>query len=155
MTRLVLSALCLTLLCACDTTGASRPPPVGASVQPIETGRYHVTYRGRSRMSQAEVEDRALLQAANQALAQGFDWFEVTDRSRSMAPATSPQFSIGLGGGGYGRGGGVGVGGATTFGGEGTYVATLEILCGHGPRPSRPEAYDAHDVVSNLGPRLR
>ena len=152
MTRLAVSALCLALVSACAT--GPQPPPVGASVQPLEAGRYRVTYRGTSRMSPPEVQDRALLQAATFATYQGFDWFQIASRSQAPAPPTSPQFSIGIGGGSFGRGGGVGVGGAETFGGGATLVVTLEIVGGHGPRPAAPDSYDARDVANTLGPRL-
>ena len=105
-------------------------------------------------MSPPEVQDRALLHAANFALSQGFDWFSIASRSEAPAPPTSPQFSIGIGGGSFGRGGGVGVGGAETFGGGATLVVTLEIVGGHGPRPNMPDAYDARDVSGTLGSRL-
>ena len=78
MKRLAVSALCLALLGACETTGG---PPVGPSDQALEPGRYRVTFRGVSGASQAEVSDRALLHAANLALMQGYDWFRVYDRS--------------------------------------------------------------------------
>ena len=152
MKRLAISVLCLSLISACAT--GPQPPPVGASVQPLEAGRYRVTFRGTSRMSPPEVQDRALFQAANFALSQGFDWFSIASRSQAPAPPTSPQFSLGLGGASFGRGGGIGVGGAETFGGGETLVVTLEIIGGHGPRPSTPDAYDARDVASTLGARL-
>jgi hypothetical protein len=151
MKRLAVLMLSSALLCGCATDGS---PPVGASVQPIEAGRFHVTYRGTSRMSPPEVQDRALLQAAQLTLAQGYDWFQVISRSGGPAAPTTPRFSIGIGGADFGRGGGVGVGGAESFGGQPTFVATLEILLGHGQPPTQPQAYDARSVSSTLGPRF-
>ena len=153
MNRLALSALCLGLLAACETTG-SRPPPVGASVQDLEPGRFRATYRGTSPMSEAEVRDRGLLQAAEMTLARGYDWFRVVDRFNDVAPPTRPRFSFGLGVGSYGRSSGVDVGGSTGFGGEGTYVVTLEVMAGKGRPPGTPDAYDARAITSTLGPRL-
>jgi hypothetical protein len=124
-------------------------------VQAVETGRYHVVYRGRSGMSQPEVQDRALLQAAQTTLNQGGDWFEVAGRSGGIAPPTGPQFSFGFGGASFGRNSAVGADVGTTVGGEGAYVANLEIVIGHGAKPADPSAYDARDVLSNLGSRLR
>ncbi len=158
MNRLLIpvAAMCLTMAAGCET--GPRPPPIGASVQPIENGRYRVTYRGKSRMSPPEVQDRALLEAAKLALSGGFSWFKIASRSGGPAPATSPQFSLGLGvgGGSFGRGGGVGggVGGAETFGGGDAFMVTLEILEGQGPRPSEANTYDAQDVANTLGARF-
>ena len=151
MRRLLLPLACLGLLTACETTSA---PPVGGSVQAVETGRYHVTYRGRSGMSQPEVQDRALVQAARATLSQGGDWFEVSSRSGGIAPPTGPQFSFGIGGASFGRHSAVGGDVGTTVGGEGTFVANLEIVIGHGAKPADPSAYDARDVLANLGARL-
>ncbi len=151
MRRLAVSALCLGL-CSCESAGAG-PPPVGVSVQPIEAGRVRLTYRGTSRMSASEVQDRALLQAAQYTLAQGFDWFQLASRAQGEAPPTSPQFSLGIGGASFGRGVGFGGGGATTFGGGGTLVVTLEVVLGHGAAPHAPDAYDARGVSGTLGSR--
>ena len=155
MNRIATSALCLLILCGCETAEGAAPPPLGATVQPLEAGRFRVIYRGGPRMSEAEVGDRALFQAAQLTLSKGFDWFQVTDRSRGLAPPTGPRFSIGIGGASFGRGGGVGVGGATSFGGEATPVVNLEIVLGHGSPPASTAAYDARDVASTLGQRFR
>ncbi len=152
MRRLAPALICLTLLAACETTSA---PPVGASVQAVESGRYHVTYRGTSRMSEPEVRDRALVQAAQLTLNNDGDWFSVVSRSGGIAPPTGPQFSFGIGGASFGRHSAVGGDVGTTVGGEGTYVATLEIVVGHGPKPPGADAYDARDVISTVGGRLR
>jgi hypothetical protein len=154
MKRLAISALCLGLLGACETTGAYRPPPVGYSEQDLEPGRFRATFRGASRVSEAEVRDRALLHAAELTLQRGYDWFRVVDRFNDIAPPTRPRFSIGLGTSSYGRSSAVGVGGSTSFGGEGTYVATLEVLAGRGQSAQTPDVYDARAVASTLGPRL-
>lgn len=153
--RRAAAVLCLALLSGCAT--GPQPPPVGASVQPLEAGRFRVSFRGRSRTPPPEVADRALLQAARTALGEGDDWLEVVGRSEAPAPATSPQFSLGLGFGGasFGRGGGYGggVGGSETFGGGETLVVTLEVIGGHGPRPPTPDAYDARSAAATLGAR--
>jgi len=150
MRWLLPAALSLGLLSACETTGA---PPVGATDTAIEAGRYRITFRGVPGASGPEIEDRALLHAANLALMQGYDWFQVSHRTGGYAGPTSPQFSIGLGGGSFGRGGGFGVGGSRSFGGEPSYVADMEVVFGKGQKPG-VDAYDARSVVSSLGPRL-
>jgi len=154
MRRFILPAVCLVLLAACQTTGAARPPPVGASQFEIEPGRLRVTYRGTSAMNDAEVRDRALLAAAEGSLARGYDWFRVVDRSSDIAPPTSPRISFGLGTGSYGRSSAVGVGASTGFGGEATYVSSLEVMAGRGQRPATPDAYDARSVSDTLRAQL-
>ncbi len=151
MKRLALSALCLVLLAGCETAGG---PPVGPSDLALEPGRERVMFRGVSGASAAEVGDRALLHAANLALMQGYDWFRVVGRSVEIAPPTSPRFTVGVGGMSFGRHSALGVGGAESFGGEGTYLATLEVVFGRGARPPGADVYDAHGVAATLGPRL-
>jgi hypothetical protein len=100
------------------------------------------------------VRDRALLRAAEATLQRGFDWFEITDRSTDVAPPTGPRFTIGVGSSSFGRRSAVGVGGATSFGGEGTLVSSLEIVPGRGARPPGPDANDARSVADTLRARL-
>ena len=151
MRWLLPAALGLTLLCGCETTGGA--PPIGGTATAIETGRYHVTFRGVSGASVQEVEDRALLHAANLALGQGYDWFRVISRSGGYAAPTTPQFTVGIGGATFGRGSSFGIGGSRTVGGEPTYVADLDVVFGKGPKPGL-DAYDARGVIDSLGPRL-
>ena len=154
MKRLIVTALCTVLLAACEITPGSGPPPVGATVQTIEPGRFRVVFRGRSRASPAEVGDRALLMAAQTTLGGGYDWFEVVDRASDIGPPTSPRFSFGIGGGSFGRRSGVGVSTATGFGGEPTAIAILEVIAGRGAKPADRDAYDARAVVDSLSARL-
>jgi hypothetical protein len=149
MRRLLPALLGLALLAGCETTG----PPVGATDTPIEAGRYRIVFRGVSGAGGAEIEDRALLHAANLAIAQGYDWFQVMHHSGGYAGPTSPQFSFGVGGASFGHGGGFGVGAEHTVGGEPSYVADLEVVFGKGQKSS-VDAYDARSVVASLGPRL-
>jgi hypothetical protein len=153
MRRLAASAVCLMLLTACQTSGGNLPP-VGASQFEIEPGRVRVTYRGTSGMGEPEVRDRALLAASEAALARGYDWFRVTERFTDIAPPTSPRISFGLGGGSYGRLTGIGVGASTGFGGEATYIVSMETVGGRGARPQAPDAYDARSVSDTLRAQL-
>ena len=140
------------LLAACETASG---PPVGASVQAIETDRVAVTYRGRSGMSSPEVQDRALAQAAQVTLNRGGDWFRVASRSGGVAAPTGPQFSFGVGGLSLGRHSAIGGGVGTTVGGEESLISTLEIVIGRGTKPGDPSAYDAREIIANAGSRLR
>jgi len=155
MKRLAAGFACLVLLGACASTApAARPPPVGASVFEIEQGRFQVTYRGPSRASGDEVRDRALLHAAELTLSRGYDWFRIVDRSMGVAPPTTPRFTFGFGSGSYGRRSGFGLGASTSTGGEPSYIASLQILPGRGPRPPGADVYDARSVADNLRARL-
>jgi hypothetical protein len=154
MKRLALSLVCMALLGACETTGAVRPPPVGPTVLDIEPGRARVIFRGVSRATEAEVSDRALLQAADLALMRGYDWFRVNQRVVDIAPPTTPRFTFGIGGASFGRHSAVGVGGSTGVGGEGTYVVSLEVQFGRAPSPPGPEIYDARAVSQTIRARL-
>jgi hypothetical protein len=147
---LIPATLGLVLLCGCSTPGA---PPVGPTDTAIEASRYRITFRGVSGAPGPEIEDRALLHAANLALGQGYDWFRVIRRTGGYAGPTSPQFSLGLGGATFGRGSAFGVGGSRSFGGEPSYVADMEVVFGKGPKPGL-DAYDARSVIASLGPRL-
>jgi hypothetical protein len=150
MRWLLAAALGLSLLSACETSGG---PPVGATDAQIDSGHYRITFRGVSGAGGAEIEDRALLHAANLAVMQGYDWFLVTRRTGGYAGPTTPQFSFGVGGTTFGHGSAVSVGGSHTVGGEPSYVADIEVVFGKGEKPSF-DAYDARSVVASLGPRL-
>jgi hypothetical protein len=150
MKRILPALFGLALLYGCETAGG---PPLGATEAQIEPGRYRVTFRGVSGAGGAEIEDRALLHAANLALMQGYDWFRVTRSTGGYAGPTSPQFSFGVGGATFGHGSAVSIGGERTVGGEPSYVADIEVVFGKGAKPSF-DAYDARSVVASIGPRL-
>ena len=150
MRRLLPALFGLALLSACETAG----PPVGPTDALIEAGRYHVTFRGVSGASGPEVEDRALLHAANLALGQGYEWFRVARRAGGYAGPTSPQFSFGVGGASFGSHSSVGMGVGTGFdlggGSYGATAATIEVFMGKGPKPPSLDAYDARSVSSSM-----
>jgi hypothetical protein len=151
MKRLALPLACLALLSACETTSG---PPVGPMETQLEAGRYRIGFRGPSGVSAEEAQDRALLDAANLAVRQGYDWMRVTGRRVDVAPPTSPRISFGIGGASFGRNSAVGFGTSQGFGGEVSFVASLEAQFGRGPKPSDPAVYDAHGVQASLGPQL-
>jgi hypothetical protein len=105
----------------------------------------------------SQVDDYALLRAAQVTLGEGYDWFQVVARLREGAPGRGPQLSIGGGSTSYGRRSSVGVGiglGAIDLSGGPQVTATLEIKLGKGPKPAQIDTYDARDVASVIGARL-
>jgi hypothetical protein len=130
---------------------------VGFSEYRIEPGRYRITFRGGPGAPPEQVSDYAIRRAADLALADGYDWFRVTDRViAGAAPDQGPRVSLGLGGGNYGWHSGVGVGVGTSFNlGPGpALAATIEVVMGHGPKPADPGAYDARGVSRTVGAHI-
>ncbi|MBP6545956.1 MAG: hypothetical protein KA220_04500 [Phenylobacterium sp.] len=161
MKRLLLTLALCAGLSACASaptvyTAANGPEAVGFSSYRIEPGRYRVTFRGGPGGSPEQVADYALLRAADIALADGYDWFRVSDRSMRVAGSSnSSRVSLGTGGGSYGRGGGVGIGLGTSFdlGGGPALTQTLEVVMGKGEKPPGADVYDARGLRSAIGPR--
>ena len=131
------------------------PGGQGYAEQRIESNRFRVTYNGVG--APGPVADYALLRAAELTLAQGYDWFEVTQRWTDGRPDSAgglrPSVGVGYGSSRYGgyRSSGVGVGVGLNFSGPSPTSTTLEVVMGNGERPDRPNAYDASDVRDSLG----
>jgi hypothetical protein len=103
------------------------------------------------------VSDYALLRAADLALAEGYDWFRVSERYvRPAEDGSSSSVSIGVGGASFGRRSGVGLGLGTSFplSGGPVLMATLEVVMGHGDKPADPGAFDARGVRRAVGARI-
>jgi len=157
LTLLTLAASALALT-ACASLAPYGPQQgangQGYAEQRIETNRWRVTYRGVG--APGPVADMALLRAADLTVQNGFDWFEVTQRwtdgRRDSAGGIRPSVSIGAGSSRYGRysSSGVGVGVGLDLSGPQPTSTVLEVVMGNGPRPDRPEAYDARDVQMTL-----
>jgi hypothetical protein len=161
MRRLILPALAALSLSACATEPtafqpAAGPSRVGFSEMRIEPGRYRVTFQGGPGAPPAQVEDYALLHAADLAVAEGYDWFRVTDRSTRQNGYSGASISLGIGGASFGRHSatavGVGAGGIPLSGGA-ALVASLEVLMGRGPKPDDRDVYDARGVQRSLRQR--
>ena len=163
MKRLLLPALAILSLTACATPQptlyqpAAAPNGVGYSEYRIEPGRYRVTFQGAPGASPQQIMDYALIRAADLALADGYDWFRISDRLvRASSPDNpGPRISLGVGGMDFGRHSSVGLGVGTGFNlGQPTYgasVATLEVFMGRGPKPAGVDVYDARAVRRTLG----
>ena len=138
------------------------PGGQGYVEQRIESNRFRVTYTGVG--APGPVADYALLRAAELTTAQGYDWFEVTQRWIDGRPDSAgglrPSVGVGYGSSSYGgrygeyRSSGVGVGVGLNFSGPSPTSTTLEVVMGNGETPDRPNAYDARGVQDSLRPRL-
>ncbi len=164
MTRLTLSLIAAAglALSACASLAPygpqTGPGGQGYAEQRIESNRYRVTYNGVG--APGPVADMALLRAAELTTAQGHDWFEVTQRWIDGRPDSAggmrPSVGVGYGSarssGRYGdySASGVGVGVGLNFSGPSATSTTLEVVMGSGPRPDRPNAYDARGVQDSL-----
>jgi len=148
-------------LAACATASsyapAARPHAPGFSESRIEPDRYRVTYQGGSGDAHERVADLALLRAAELTLEAGFDWFAVAQRSEEAGRDSGPRFSIGIGGGRFGRHSTVGVGVSAPIGasaGARGGAVSLEIRLGRGAKPADANAYDAREVQSAVRARM-
>jgi len=154
-------------LAACETATPYQPLHAGGQTSggyseiKIESNRWRVIFRGNDATSRETVETYLLYRAADLTVAQGFDWFEPTDRNTNKKVEVDP--GAGFYGYGYGwrpywrRGwGGYGWGGYwgdpyfdTTVSEK--YAASAEIVMGHGPKPEGDRrVMDAREVLSNL-----
>jgi len=136
-----------------STYGAADDKGFGYQEQKIEAGRYRITYRGSGGMSPEQVEDYALLRAAELAVADGYEWFRVLGRDVSGEERGGVGLGAGVGGGSYGRSTGVGVGvsgNLGTIGGQQYFTVRMEVLMGEGEIPDDGDAYDARDVINTI-----
>ena len=102
MKRLILPALAALTLSACATEPTTFQPAVGPSrvgfsEMRIEPGRYRVIFQGGPGAPPAQVEDYALLRAADLAIAEGYDWFRVTQRMTQQNGYSGASLSLGFG----------------------------------------------------------
>lgn len=150
------SLICLSfvMLTACASAPAYGPADragaYGYTSQKIEDNRFSVSYTDTD---PAVARDRALVRAAEVALENGADWFQITGGYSDIEGLNSGGTSVGIGGATGSRGHssmGVGVGISLPLGGSQRYVESLEIITGSGDKPSDPNAYDARSVILNL-----
>ncbi|HUR41649.1 MAG TPA: hypothetical protein VM240_10840 [Verrucomicrobiae bacterium] len=150
----------IALIAGCATATPYQPVDggFGYAEQKIESNRYRVTFAGNSRTELQTVENYVLHRAAEVTLAQAYDYFIVSDRTtKGEAEDRQPTVTFGFGSFGFGHHhhGGVGIG--TSAGREGTeYQGAIEILLMRGKKPAdNANAFDARQILENLGPAIQ
>jgi hypothetical protein len=85
--RLALAALAAATLAACASAPSTVYAPASSTANGsgyedirIENDRWRVSFTGTADVSEVEVERLALRRAAELALTNGYDWFQVVDR---------------------------------------------------------------------------
>jgi len=158
--RYLLISTILLSLYACATPAiygpASSNTSNGYMETAIEANRYRVTYRGGSPET---AYDYALLRAAEITLANGGEWFQVTNafNEQDYASNSGPKVSVGGSVGSYGgrTATGLGLGIGLPLGGSTPDAAqTLEIVTGTGPKPDGPAFYNAKNVSDSIRARM-
>ncbi|MEL7129431.1 MAG: hypothetical protein AAGK23_07775 [Pseudomonadota bacterium] len=151
-TYVIFFAFSLLVACASGPTPyqpATSETGFGYTEQPIETGRYRVTYRGKT---PTEARTLALRRAAELTFQDGKDWFQVVDSYTQVLGSRGGGSSVSIGGGTGGRNSGIGVGIGFPIGGSsapGDTEIGLEIITGTGETPDNPDAYTASSVLEN------
>ena len=165
-------------LAGCATTTPYQPAGFngqrgGYAEQRVDQNRYRVSFAGNSVTSREQVEMSLLFRAAELTAENGYDWFSTvnraTDRDVRYVQDYDPFYA------GYGRGWGPswryyrrGLWSPWGFGGPGRFgwndhevreidrfEASAEIVMGRCAKPADdPNAFDAREVMSNLGPRI-
>jgi hypothetical protein len=160
MKRILILAGTCAALAACSTPTvygpAAKPNASGFTENRIQSDRWRVSYRGGSGAPATQVNDYALLRAAELTLQQGYDWFRVDRRYTETHGGYGGGLSIGVGGASFGSHSATGVGVSTgvPIGGGPALTTTLEISTGKGPKPNDPEVYDARSVQESIRPRV-
>ena len=166
LSRLAVLAAAALLLAACGTptpyVPAGADSGYGYAAQKIEGNRFRVTFAGNALTSRITVENYLLYRAAEVTLAQNRDWFVVVSRAidadttyhttydgwsyyppyRRRDPFWGPGF--------YPYPWGHGTSTADT-----RYDAHAEIVLHSGRKPAdNAQAFDAREVIRNLGPAI-
>lgn len=172
MKRLITLGGVLLLLAACATSTPYGPAQgargYGFSDQRIESNKFRITFRGNSSTSREIVENSLLYRAAELTVQEGFDHFVLeeneTEARTSYSTTAGPAFYGRYGFGypfyrpgyafpyyAYGWGWGAPFDGYTR---EITrYSAVAFVTMDRGPKPAdNPRAFDAREVLTNLGP---
>ncbi len=158
MKRLLISLAASLALAACTTPptvyqAASSQTSMGYRETRIESDRYRISFRANPDLKPGQVEDMALRRAAEVAIADGYQWFRIVNRSTELIdgkPGGGASVGVGGSSGSYGSGVGVGIG-FDLSGDTRKYETTMEVQLGRGAKPDEASAYDAQAVLQRLG----
>lgn len=168
------AALALSACATATPYGPAGPQSrYGYSEQRVDSDRYRVSFAGNSVTSREQVEMSLLLRAAELTLESGQDWFATVNRATDRdvrlqgtpdpfyydrySPFWGPSWRYYNRRGFWSPWGGY----RDPFGPDfdvrevDRFEATAEIVLGRGAKPAGdPNAFDAREVVNNLGPRV-
>lgn len=152
--RFIVALACALALSACATATRYQPAQgnnkYGYSEQKIENNRYRVSFSGNSKTDRDTVQNYLLYRAAELTLAQGGDYFVVsnqdTDKNvRQTSVYTGSPFFFGPG-----------FGSTATTHVQADYKAYGIITIHKGSAGAdQPNAYNAQQVESNLKPEIK
>lgn len=153
--RVFAAALTLLAIAACASSAPYGPVlksgGQGYSSLQIEDNRFRISYRDQD---PAAARNRALRRAAETALEQGAEWFQVVsayDEPDSTYDRGGSSVSIGAAGGSRGNTSvGLGIGLSLPLGGggaRGPLTHVLEIITGSGEKPEGAAVYDVETVL--------
>ena len=167
--RRALTALALlgtVVSCASPTPyGPGSDTTRGYRERRIEEDRYRVTFDGNSLTRRETVETYLLFRAAELTLEKGYDYFVAAEMSTEASTEWAPRRSTAWGYGHWHTGFGH-CRGPYFFGSYGypapyhgvrtVYRAVAYIVLRRGEKPADdPAAFDAREVMANLGPEIR
>lgn len=173
-TPVLLAVAGVLALGACATATPYQPAGYGGqrggyAEQRLESNRYRVSFAGNSVTSRDQVEMSLLLRAAELTAESGYDWFatvnRATDRDTRFQATPDPFYYDRYGPywgpswrfyqRGYWSPWGPSWGRDLDVRQIDRYEATAEVIMGRGPKPANdPNAFDAREVIGNLGPRV-
>ena len=178
MKRLLIAAAAALALAGCTTATPYQPYQPGSfsasaggfSEQRIGSDRFRITFAGNSLTSRETVERYLLFRSAEVTVAEGYDWFTLADRHTDRKTRTIIDNHDSLGYDywrptwaymGYGRWVVLDPWGPRPFFNDteirriDRYEAAAEIFLGKGAKPANDAAaFDAHEVIKNLGPTI-
>ena len=166
MRSLPLTLLVLLAACAGPTPYEPTAGPndqTGYASAQVDDNRFRVRFEGNEVTSRETVETYLLYRAAELTLDPGYDYFRLTQRdtesdTRLVGSSTYDRFGLQYryyhpAYGWYGRydpfWNDVNIREVTR------YEAMAEIVLGRGAVPDAPDAFNAREVVANLGPRVQ
>jgi len=153
--------LLLVALAGCATPTPYQPAGPdgrdGYTVQRIETNRFRISFSGNSLTTRQMVDTDLLYLAAEVTLQNGYDYFLASDRStdKSTSYQTTSTVPFAYAAGPYRHGYPGVIGGSDLTTPITEYDAAAEIIAFKGTKPAAdPQAYDARDVSTQLGPAI-